>query len=155
MKKKILDIINRNRIRHDLRKKIREEKKLDRQARSMGNLDVGDKIDDSIPCVNCLGMFVKIFPRQKFCSMKCRRKFWTRRRARKKLRGRIETESIPIRVCKRCYHFFELNLKKPNQEYCEECSKIMKTSKGRREHEEEVLEEMVEEKLREEEGEKE
>ena len=162
MKKKNQRQIRKNQLRHDIRQALKYHKKLDRIA-SGGGIGTGFPIGSHIPCPFCYKVFQKEWPRQKFCSLSCRRNKvkLDRARARKAKSARLELRRTRlagrsgrsgrsgskwiILDCKRCEHSFVKEHSR--QEYCTVCGPIMSTSKGRREHEDAIIDRLVEDRM--------
>ena len=156
MKKKNQRQIRKNRLRYDIEQALKYHKKLERIA-SGGGIGTGFPIGSSIPCPYCYKVFKKEWPRQKYCSSSCRKDKvkLDGARARKTKSARLRagitrrTKSKgPRRIileCKRCEHSFVKEHSR--QEYCTVCGPIMSTSKGRREHEDAIIDRLVEERM--------
>ena len=157
MKKKNQRQIRKNRLRHDIKQALNYHKKLDRIA-SGGGTGTGLPIGSNIPCPFCYKLFQKEWPRQKFCSSRCRKDKvkLDRARARKAKSVRLELSRLRssrrarktrriILDCKRCEGLFVKEHSR--QEYCTVCGPIMSTSKGRREHEDATIDRLVEERM--------
>ena len=162
MKKKNQRQIRKNQLRFDIKQALKYHKKLERIA-SGGGIGTGFPIGSDIPCPSCYEFFKKEWPRQKYCSSRCRKDKvkLDRMKARKSKSARLELRRMrkvggvggnkagskwwTILDCKRCEHSFVKEHSR--QEYCPVCGLIMSTSKGRREHEDAIIDRLVEDRM--------
>ena len=155
MNKKNQRQIRKNQIRHDLKRALKHHRKLDRIA-SGGGKGADFPIGSNIPCPSCYELFQKEWPRQRFCSLSCRKDKAKLDKARdKKAKGerlrlgrmakRGRSPSLLIIECKRCEHPFVKEHSR--QEYCITCGLIMSTSTGRKKHEDATIDRLVEERM--------
>ena len=152
MKQKNQRQIRKNQLRHDIKQALKYHKKLDRIA-SGGGTGTDFPIGSNLPCPSCYELFEKEWPRQKYCSYKCRKDKvkLDRARARKAKNLRIAKATKrgkgPHRMvqCKRCEYSFVREHSR--QEYCNLCGPTMSTSKGRREYEDATIDILVEERM--------
>ena len=147
MKKKNQRQIRKNQLRHDIKQALKYHKKLDRIA-SGGGAGTDFPLGSHLPCPSCYKLFQKEWPRQKYCSSKCRTDQVKLDRSRARRAKRVRTTKRTYRIiseCKRCEHSFVKEHSR--QEYCTICGPVMSSSKGRREHEEATIDLLVEERM--------
>lgn len=147
MKKWVERQLKKNKLKAELREKIKREEALDKIEKG-NSLDRGDKLGDKLVCLNCLKPFVKRQARQKFCSHPCRRTYWSKYRKGIKRTKPGKLGAFPF--CKNCGLPLENNHR--TRELCDRCQKLLATYKGRKQLKEDILDNIAEDILEREEG---